>query len=44
MEIANDPTNRIVIEEGKDRRRKLLNLFFKYIQEDITQTKNLMAR
>ena len=36
MEIANDPTNRIVIEEGKDRRRKLLNLFFKYIQEDIT--------
>ena len=36
MEIANDPTNRIVIEEGKDRRRTLLNLFFKYVQEDIT--------
>ena len=35
MEIANDPTNRIVIEEGKERRRKLLNLFFKYIHEDI---------
>lgn len=35
MEIANDPTNRIVIEEGKERRRKLLNLFFKYIHDDI---------
>ena len=35
MEIANDPSNRIVIEEGKERRRKLLNLFFKYIHEDI---------
>ena len=35
MEIANDPSNRIVIEEGKDRRRKLLNLFFKYIHEDV---------
>lgn len=35
MEIANDPTNRIIIEEGKDRRRKLLNLFFKYIHEDV---------
>ena len=35
MEIANDPLNRIIIEEGKDRRRKLLNLFFKYIHEDV---------
>lgn len=35
MEIANDPSNRIIIEEGKDRRRKLLNLFFKYIHEDV---------
>ena len=35
MEIANDPSNRIIIEEGKDRRRKLLNIFYKYIQDDI---------
>lgn len=36
MEIANDPLNRVRIEEGKDRRRKLLNLFFKYVKEDVT--------
>lgn len=36
MEIANDPMNRVRIEEGKDRRRKLLNLFFKYVKEDVT--------
>ena len=35
MEIANDPSNRIIIQEGKDRRRKLLNIFFKYIHDDI---------
>lgn len=35
MEIANDPANRVVIEEGKDRRRKLLSLFFKYIKDDV---------
>ena len=35
MEIANDPSNRIVFEEGKDRRRKLLNTFFKYIHQDV---------
>jgi len=35
MEIANDPTNRIIIEEGKDRRRKLLSIFYKYINDDI---------
>ena len=36
MEIANDPSNRIIVTEGKERRRKLLNLFFKYIQDDVT--------
>lgn len=35
MEIANDPSNRIVFKEGKDRRRKLLNTFFKYIHQDV---------
>ena len=36
MEIANDPTNRVIIEEGPHRRRKLLSMFFKYIHEDVT--------
>lgn len=35
MEIANDPSNRVILEEGKDRRRKLLNLFYKYVREDV---------
>lgn len=35
MEIANDPLNRIVFEEGKERRRKLLNVFYKYIRDDV---------
>lgn len=36
MEIANDPLNRVKLEEGKTRRRKLLNLFYKYIGQDVT--------
>ena len=36
MEIVKDTTRRILLPEGKDRRRKLLNLFYKYIGEDIT--------
>ena len=36
MQIAKDTTQRIVLEAGKDRRRKLLNLFYKCIGEDIT--------
>lgn len=35
MEIANSTSNRIVLKEGKERRRQLLNIFFKYINEDI---------
>lgn len=36
MQIAKDTTQRIILEAGKDRRRKLLNLFYKYVGEDIT--------
>lgn len=36
MEIANDPLNRIKLEEGKTRRRQLMNLFYKYIGQDVT--------
>lgn len=36
MEIANSTDNRIIIEEGKHRRRQLLQLFFKYIKLDVT--------
>ena len=36
MEIANDPSHRIRLEERKTRRRQLLNMFFKYINQDVT--------
>lgn len=36
MQIANSVENRIQLEEGKNRRRQLLQLFFKYVKEDIT--------
>lgn len=36
MEIANDINNRIVLKEGKQRRRQLMLLFYKYIREDVT--------
>lgn len=36
MQIANSIENRIQLEEGKQRRRQLLQIFYKYITEDIT--------
>lgn len=36
MELAPDPTNRIQLEEGKDRRRKLMQMFYKYVGQDVT--------
>ena len=36
MEFANDPLNRVKLDEGRTRRRQLLNLFYKYIGEDVT--------
>lgn len=36
MQIANSTENRIQIEEGKNRRRQLIQLFYKYVKEDVT--------
>ena len=36
MQIANDPANRVILEEGKTRRRQLMQLFYKCIGQDVT--------
>ena len=36
MEMANDINNRIVLKEGKQRRRQLMLMFYKYVREDVT--------
>ena len=36
MEMANDINNRIILKEGKQRRRQLMLMFYKYVREDVT--------
>lgn len=36
MQIANSVENRIQLKEGVTRRRQLLQMFFKYVKEDVT--------
>ena len=36
MQIANSVENRIQLKEGVARRRQLLQMFFKYVKEDVT--------